>query len=101
MRARIFVPPKSAMQSGWAKTKRWALRFEQQSVKQRDPLMGWTSNDDTLTQVTLTFTTRDEAIAYAERHGIAYDLELPAEYARKMKSYADNFKFSRRTNWTH
>ncbi len=101
MRARLFMPPKSAMQSGWAKTKRWVLKFEQQSAKSHDPLMGWTSNDDTLTQVTLTFETKDEAIAYAQRHGIDFDLELPTEYARQVKSYADNFKYSRRTNWTH
>lgn len=101
MRARIFVPPKNAMQSGWAKTKRWVLRFDQPSAKHLDPLMGWTSNDDTLTQVTLSFETKDEAIAYAERHEIPYDLELPAEHLRLPKSYADNFKYTRRTNWTH
>ena len=101
MRARIFMPPKTAMQSGWAKTKRWVLRFDQETAKQHDPLMGWISSDDTQTQVSLTFETRDEAIAYADKHGITYDLELPTEYARKVKSYADNFKYSRRTNWTH
>ena len=101
MRARIFVPPKSATQSGWGKTKRWVLRFEQETAKLREPLMGWTTNNDTLTQVTLGFTTKEEAIAYAEKHGIPYDLELPTEYARKLKSYADNFKFGRRANWTH
>ena len=101
MRARIFVPPKNAMQSGWAKTKRWALRFDQPNPKHLDPLMGWTSNDDTLTQVTLSFDTREAAIAYAERYDIPYDLELPTEHLRQPKSYADNFKYTRRTNWTH
>ena len=101
MRARIFVPPKTAMQSGWGKTKRWVLRFEQEGAKQREPLMGWTSNNDTLTQVTLSFPSKEDAIAYAETRGIPYDLELPTEYVRKLKSYSDNFKFGRRFNWTH
>ena len=101
-RARIFLPPKSAMQSGWAKPRRWVLQFEPQMAKQLDPLMGWTGSGDMLaTQVRLSFETRDEAIAYAERHGIPFDLEIPAEHRRQSKAYADNFRFDRRSNWTH
>ncbi len=101
-RARIFLPPKTAMQSGWAKTHRWVLEFEPAMAKTIDPLMGWTGSGDMLaTEVRLSFDTRDEAVAYAERHGIAYDLEIPTEHTRKPKAYADNFKFDRRANWTH
>ena len=28
MRARIYQPPKNAMQSGWATTHEWVLEFE-------------------------------------------------------------------------
>ena len=41
MRARIFQPPKTAMQSGWANTKEWALEFMQTHARRADPLMGW------------------------------------------------------------
>lgn len=101
MRALIFVPPKNTMQSGQARSKHWVLRFDQRIAKHLDPLMRWTSNDDTMTQVSLTFDTREEAIAYAERHGIPYDVEEPGQRLRVPKSYADNFKYTRRTNWTH
>lgn len=101
MRARIFLPPKSAMTSGLAKTHRWVLEFEPATAKIRDPLMGWTGSDDMQAQVRLTFDTREEALAYAERHGIPYDLELPKAHVKKPKVYADNFRFDRRENWTH
>ena len=77
MRARIYQPPKNAMQSGWAATHRWVLEFEPNSPGRPDPLMGWIGSGDTQAQVHLHFDTRNEAVAYAERHGIDYDLELP------------------------
>jgi len=101
MRARIFLPPKSAMQSGLAKTHRWVLEFEPGSAKIRDPLMGWTGSDDMLSQIRVTFATREEAVAYAEKHEIPFDLELPVARVKKPKSYADNFRFDRKDNWTH
>ena len=71
MRARIFQPPKTAMQSGWARTHEWVLEFITSHGRHADPLMGWIGGGDTQTQVRLYFDTRDEAIAYAERAGIA------------------------------
>ncbi len=101
MRARIFLPPKSAMQSGTAKTHRWVLEYEPETAKIRDPLMGWTGSDDMRSQIRITFDTREEALAYADKAGIAYDLELPPVRVRTPKIYADNFKFGRLDNWTH
>jgi hypothetical protein len=101
MRARIFQPPKTAMQSGWAKTQDWALEFVPTHGRRADPLMGWTGGGDTQTQVRLFFDTRDEAIAYAERAGIQYEVELPQTRRIKPKAYADNFKYGRIENWTH
>ncbi len=77
MRARIYQPPKNAMQSGWAATHEWMLEFEPSSPRRPDPLMGWIGSADTQAQVRLSFPTREEAVAYAEKSGIAYDLELP------------------------
>ena len=101
-RARIYLPPKSAMQSGWAKTREWVLEFEPAMAKRIDPLMGWTGSGDMMaSQVRLSFATREEAIAYAEKHGIAFDLEIPTERHRRPKAHADNFRADRRANWTH
>ena len=101
MRARIFLPPKSAMQSGTAKTHRWMLEYEPETAKIRDPLMGWTGSDDMRSQIRLSFATREEAIAYAKANGIPYDLEIPTARVRKPKVYADNFRADRKENWTH
>lgn len=101
MVARIYKPAKSAMQSGLARTKEWVLEHEPQSARAVEPLMGWTSSADTRTQVRLTFDSKEEAIAYAERNGIAYTLQEPKVRKPIAKSYADNFKFGRIGRWTH
>ena len=101
MRARIYQPPKNAMQSGRAATHEWVLEFAPASPRRPDPLMGWIGSADTQPQVRLQFATRDEAIAYADRHDLAYDVELPRERRVKPKAYADNFRYGRLENWTH
>jgi len=101
MRARIYQPPKNAMQSGWAATQEWVLEFEPCSPRRPDPLMGWIGSADTLAQVRLHFASRDEAVGYAEKRGIAYDLELPQARRIRPKAYADNFRYGRLENWTH
>ena len=101
MRARIYQPPKTAMQSGWAATHQWVLEYEPVQPRRPDPLMGWIGGGDTREQLRLHFDTRDEAVAYAEKNGIAYDLELPQARRVKPKAYADNFRFGRIENWTH
>jgi ETC complex I subunit conserved region len=63
--------------------------------------MGWTASGDMRQQVRLSFDTAEEAIAYCERHGIAYELSKPKPAARRTISYADNFSFQRRDPWTH
>ena len=101
MRARIFQPPKNAMQSGRAGTQEWLLEYEQSEARRADRLMGWIGSADTQTQVRLRFATQEEAIAYADRHAIPYDLELPVTRRLRTQAYADNFKFGRDENWTH
>lgn len=101
MRARILQPPKPATQSGWAKTQTWLLEFVNGHARSPDPLMGWIGGGDTQSQVKLYFDTRDEAVAYAERNGIQYEVELPTQRRVKPKAYADNFKYNRIENWTH
>lgn len=101
MPARIFRPAKTAMQSGEARTKEWLLEFEPESPAERDPLMGWSSTSDMRAEVHLEFATKEEAIAYATRNGIAYTLVEPKPRRPIRKSYADNFRFGRIGSWTH
>ncbi|ODT88095.1 ETC complex I subunit [Phenylobacterium sp. SCN 70-31] len=102
MLARIYRPSKTAMQSGRAKAAAWVLEFEPKDARRPDPLMGWTVTSDTeSSQVRLTFETKDEAVRYAEQHGIAFQLVDPAPAKRIIKAYADNFAFGRRVPWTH
>ncbi|MDB5591852.1 ETC complex I subunit [Enterovirga sp.] len=101
MPARIYKPAKGATQSGLARTKLWLLEFEQDSAREIEPLMGWTSSADTRQQVQLRFDTKEEAVAYAEREGIAYRVEEPQEVTRRPMAYSDNFKFNRNGAWTH
>jgi hypothetical protein len=63
--------------------------------------MGWIGSADTQKQVRLTFDTKEEAIAYAERSGLTYDVELPHHRRVRPKAYADNFRYGRLDNWTH
>ncbi len=101
MRARIYQPPKNAMQSGWAATRQWVLEFLPTSPRRPDPLMGWIGSADTQTQVHLHFDTQQEAVDYAKARGIDFELELPQERQFRPKAYADNFRYGRRENWTH
>jgi len=101
MVARIYRPAKTAMQSGAAKTKDWVLEYEPETPRQVEPLMGWTSSTDMKSQLRLSFATAEEAKAYAERHGIAYQVMEPKETARRRLAYSDNFAFTRRGAWTH
>jgi len=102
MLARIFRPSKTAMQSGRARTKEWVLEFEPKDARRSDPLMGWTVTSDTeSSQVQLQFDTKEEAVRYAEAHGIAFQLADPKPAKRIIKAYADNFAFGRRIPWTH
>ena len=101
MTARIFKPAKNAMQSGRAQTKEWRLEYEPEQPRAVEPLMGWTSSGDTKQQLRLAFESKEEAVAYCERHGIAYQIFEPREPARRPMAYADNFAFNRKDGWTH
>lgn len=99
--ARIFVPPKSAMQSGRGRSEGWVLEFPPGERQRLDPLMGWSGSGDTQGQVRLHFDTREQAVAYAEANGLPYAIEEPTPRRIKPKSYAENFRFGRTENWTH
>ena len=89
-KAKIYIPSKTAMQSGRGKLKKWILEFDT-----RDPsinrLMGWETSTDTLEEVILKFTTKEKAIDYAKKNNISYSVIEPKKKKFVIKSYADNF----------
>ena len=101
MPARIFKPARSAMQSGKGKSKPWRLEHDAEAPRTADPMMGWTSFGDTRQQLKLCFDTKEDAVAYAERNGIAYVIAAEPPVRASKKSYSDNFKWGRSENWTH
>lgn len=103
MSSRIYKPARSAMQSGQAKNREWILEFAPADARRIDPLMGWTSSDDMKSQVRLRFDTREAAVAYAEKHGLAYDVSEPKtrRHILRTNGYGDNFASQRRGAWTH
>jgi NADH dehydrogenase len=103
MRARIYQPARTAMQSGAAKTHEWVLEFAPASGREVDPLMGWTSSSDTQAQVRLKFETREAAEAYAAEKGLEFDLVAPKPRRANIRprGYGENFATDRKGAWTH
>ncbi len=101
MAARIYRPAKTAMQSGKAKADTWTLDFEPEQPRKVEPLMGYTSSRDMKSQIRLIFETKEEAIAYAQKNGIAYTVQEPKETRRRVVTYSENFRFDRKQPWTH
>ena len=89
--ARISELERKTTQSGKANTGRWLLEFERQQAQQPDPLTGWNGSGDTNTQVRMTFPTKEAAIAYCEKHGLAHHIVPAAPVRLKIQAYADNF----------
>ncbi|WP_304190859.1 ETC complex I subunit [Lentibacter algarum] len=103
MRARIYKPARNAMQSGSAKSKRWVLEFAPASRREVDPLMGWTSSNDTQSQVKLRFDSKESALEYAQENGIEAVVSEPKTRKANIRAggYGENFATHRRTVWTH
>ena len=89
-KAKIYKPTKTAMQSGRGRLKNWILSYDQLDSN-IDPLMGWESSKDTLSQVVLEFSTKELAINYAKKNKIDYEIVELKKRKTVKKSYADNF----------
>ncbi|HWL56704.1 MAG TPA: ETC complex I subunit [Paracoccus sp. (in: a-proteobacteria)] len=103
MRVRIYKPSRNAMQSGTARSKNWVLEFPAADAREIDPLMGWTSSDDTQSQVRLRFATREQAEDYAREQGLDFEVMEPQIRAANVRprGYGENFATDRRAPWTH
>lgn len=93
MKAKIYRPSKTAMQSGRARTGGWVLEYESPSARIPEALMGWTASGDTLNQVKMKFSSREEAERFAREKGLEYTVLQPHERRIKPRNYGDNFKY--------
>lgn len=89
------------MTSGQGKAKGWIVEFSSESPRPVDPLMGWTGQTDMRSQVKMQFSTKEAAIEYAQRHGVAYTIDEPQPRRHRPRGYGDNFSSSRRVPWSH
>ena len=89
-KAKIYIPSKTATQSGLGKEDKWILEFDTKDTS-INPLMGWESSKDTMGEVRLEFSTKDKAIEYAKNNNISYKIIEPNKRKFIIKSYAENF----------
>uniref|UniRef100_UPI0025403986 NADH dehydrogenase [ubiquinone] iron-sulfur protein 4, mitochondrial n=1 Tax=Euleptes europaea TaxID=460621 RepID=UPI0025403986 len=95
-RVHIFVPTRNAMQAGVNNTKKWKMEFDTRE-RWENPLMGWASSADPMSNLLVTFATKEEAIAFAEKNGWSYDVQERRIPKPKSKSYGANFSWNKRT----
>jgi hypothetical protein len=89
-KAKIYMPNKSAMQSGLGKSNKWILEYETEDPT-KNPLMGWESSSDTYSELKLEFSSKEHAENYAKKKKIDYEIIEPKKRKTVKKSYADNF----------
>ena len=89
-KAKIYIPTKTAMQSGLGKNNKWIIEFDTIDTG-INPLMGWESSSNTLSELKLEFSTKELAIDYANKNKIKFELIEPKKRRLKKKSYSDNF----------
>ena len=89
-KAKIYKPAKTAMQSGTKKSINWLLEFDTLDTG-INPLMGWETSNDTMSEVKLEFSSKDQAINYAKKNNIDYYVVEPQKSKVVKKTYSDNF----------
>lgn len=92
MQARIYKPTKTSMQSGNARNCEWLLNFIHTGSRKLEPIMGWTSSNDTMQEVKLRFPSKQSAINFAISNGYNYEIIEPQVPKFIKRSYTDNFK---------
>uniref|UniRef100_UPI0035902389 NADH dehydrogenase [ubiquinone] iron-sulfur protein 4, mitochondrial-like isoform X2 n=1 Tax=Myxine glutinosa TaxID=7769 RepID=UPI0035902389 len=94
--ARIFVPARNSMQSGEGNTHKWHMELDTRE-RWENPLMGWASSADPLSNITLTFSSKEDAITFAKKNGWRYQVEKHQIPKPRQKSYGENFAWNKRT----
>jgi len=89
-KAKIYIPTKNSMQSGLGKSGMWLIEFETEDTG-INPLMGWETSSNTLSELNLEFSSKELAIEYAKKNKIDFEIIEPQKRKTVKKSYADNF----------
>ena len=89
-KSKIYKTSKTAMQSGKRNTKNWILEFDTLNTG-INPLMGWETSKDTMSEVKLEFSSKEEALIYVKKNNIDYYIVEPQRAKIVKKSYSDNF----------
>jgi hypothetical protein len=89
-KAKIYIPTKTSMQSGFGKSEKWVLEFQTKNTG-INPLMGWETSTDTLSELNLEFSTKELAVDYAKKNKIDFEIIEPQKRKTIKKSYANNF----------
>ena len=89
-KAKIYKPAKTTMQSGLGKNDKWVIEYITKNPG-INPLMGWESSTDTLSELRLEFSSKESAIDYAKKNKIIFEIIEPKQRKIFKKSYADNF----------
>lgn len=97
---RISKPSKNVMQSGTAYTNTWKIEFNSQE-RFEYWLMGWTGTADPVSNMSLNFPTKEDAIAFCEKNQLPWYVEEQPERKMRRKSYAENFSWNKRTRTTN
>ncbi|XP_016977223.1 NADH dehydrogenase [ubiquinone] iron-sulfur protein 4, mitochondrial [Drosophila rhopaloa] len=96
-RVRIHIPPKNAMQSGTDNINTWQIEFDNRD-RWENPLMGWASSGDPLSNMNVQFGSPEEAITYCERNGWRWYVDGSAKPKKeRVKNYGVNFSWNKRT----
>ena len=90
MTIKIYKPSKTAMQSGNKKSDKWIIEFISKKTG-INPLMGWESSIDTYSELKINFSSKEQAIEYAKKNKIDFELIESKERKFIKKSYSDNF----------
>ena len=93
MKARIYRPSQTAMQSGMGKTSQWVLEYVSHADRRPEPLMGWTQSSDTLEEVRMRFDSLEKARSFADDQGMEYTVSTAHTKVIKPRNYGDNFRY--------
>ena len=78
------------MQSAKRNTKNWLLEFDTLDTG-INPMMGWETSKDTMSEVKLEFSTKEQAVNYAKKNNVDYYIIEPQKHKIIKRSYSDNF----------
>lgn len=95
-KVRIYVPAKNSMQSGTDNIGHWEMEFDNRE-RWENPLMGWASSGDPMSNMKIQFSTKEEAISYCEKNGWQWFLQEGTTKEMRPKSYGVNFSWNKRT----